>query len=400
MRRVMMRLILLSLILSTSAIADVPSLPGGRELNVKAQLGQQLFFDTSLSEPAGQACASCHDPATAFTDADQNLPTSKGADPNLHGNRNAPTVMYAAYSPRFGFDKRLNLYIGGQFLDGRAPTLIDQAKGPFLNPIEMANPDAGSVVSKVRQSHYAALFTEIYGEGALDDDALAYHRIADAIAEFERSPVLNRFSSKYDFYLLGKAALTAQERRGLKVFEADDKGNCAACHPSRPSNGTPPLFTDHSYDNLGVPKNPDNPFYTLDSVFNPEGLAFIDQGLGKQLQSAHENGKIKVPTLRNIALTSPYMHNGYFKTLRGVVSFYSSRDTKFSCKSPLATEAQALRQHCWPTPEIVNNVNRTELGALNLTTSEINDLVAFLKTLNDGYKAQSPWPYKPPPKLN
>lgn len=393
-------LILLGLALSTSAIADVPVLPGSQKLNLKAQLGQQLFFDTSLSEPAGQACASCHDPGHAFTDADKRLATSKGANPDLHGNRNAPTAMYAAYSPRFGFDKNAGMYIGGQFLDGRASTLSEQAKGPFLNPLEMANPDAEQVVVKVRQAEYASLFDDVYGTGSLDDAKLAYDRIADAIAEFERSPVLNRFTSKYDFYLLGKASLSAQERRGLNVFEGGNKGNCAACHPSRPSNGMPPLFTDYSYDNLGIPRNPDNPFYGLDDEFNAEGMTFVDRGLGERVKSAVDIGKIKVPTLRNIAITGPYMHNGYFQTLRGVVNFYSSRDTRNVCGKPLTNETQALKQRCWPEPEVGNNVNHAELGALNLSASEINDLVAFLKTLTDGYKPESPWPYKAPPKLN
>lgn len=394
------RLILFGLALSTSVIADVPVLPGSQNLNLKAQLGQQLFFDTALSEPAGQACASCHDPGHAFTDADKHLPTSKGANSDLHGNRNAPTAMYAAYAPRFGFNKNAGMYIGGQFLDGRASTLSEQAKGPFLNPLEMANPDAEHVVIKVRQAEYASLFYDIYGPESLDDAKQAYDRIADAIAEFERSPVFNRFTSKYDFYLLGKATLTPQERRGLNVFEAGNKGNCAACHPSRPSNGMPPLFTDYSYDNLGVPKNPDNPFYGLGSEFNAEGMAFVDRGLGEHVKSTIDIGKIKVPTLRNVAITGPYMHNGYFQTLRGVVNFYSSRDTRSVCGKPLKSESQALKQRCWPEPEVDNNVNHAELGALNLSESDINDLVAFLKTLTDGYKSESPWPYRTPQKLN
>ena len=388
------------LFLSTSAIADMLSLPGSQHLNLKAQLGQALFFDTALSEPAGQACASCHDPRQAFTDPDKSHPTSKGADPLLHGNRNTPTAMYSAYSPVFGFDKSAGLYIGGQFLDGRASTLSEQAKGPFLNPLEMANPDADRVVAKVREADYAELFERVYGVGALDNAVFAYDRIAEAIAEFERSPVLNRFSSKYDFYLLGKAFLTRQERRGLKLFEDSHKGNCAACHPNRPSNGKPPLFTDHSYDNLGVPKNPDNPFYELEGSFNPEGSAFVDEGLGKRVNSEGEMGKIKVPTLRNVALTAPYMHNGYFQTLRGVLTFYSSRDTKPHCSKSLTPEALALKQNCWPAAEVASQVNHAELGSLNLTAAEISDLEAFLKTLTDGYKTESPWSFQAPPKLN
>jgi cytochrome c peroxidase len=379
-----------------NASAAVPVLPGSTNLSLKAQLGQRLFFDTNLSQPAGQACASCHNPAVAFTDADKTKPTSKGVISGLRGNRNTPTAMYSAYAPAFHFERSSGLYIGGQFLDGRASTLTDQAKGPFLNPVEMANTNAAMVVNKVKNASYAALFNTIYGAGALSNTTLAYNRIADAIAAYERSPVFNRFTSKYDFYLFGKAAFTANERRGLTVFEAGNKGNCAACHPNRPVNGVPPLFTDHSYDNLGVPKNPENPFYGLASRYNPDGAYFIDLGLGGILDKPAEDGKIKVPTLRNVALTSPYTHNGYFKTLRGVVEFYNTRDTKRRCPNSLTTEANALLQKCWPAPEVQANTNHAELGALKLTTQEMDDLVAFLKTLTDGYMAVSPWPYKNP----
>ncbi len=396
-----------------TAIAEVsvPKLPGSGQLGKKARLGQLLFFDTSLSEPAGQACVSCHDPAKAFTDKDKTRPTSKGVIPGLHGNRNTPTAMYSAFAPAFHFSRSDGLFIGGQFLDGRASTLADQAKGPFINPIEMANPDSATVVEKVRNAEYAAMFDSVYGPDALSDTTQAYNRIADAIAAFERSPVLNRFTSKYDLYLFGRAKLTSQERRGLIVFEAGDKGNCAACHPNRPVNGIPPLFTDHSYDNLGVPKNPANLFYSLDSQFNPDGAQFVDLGLGASLSTLLEDdpnkfptsrdnadaatelqdGKIKVPTLRNVAITGPYMHNGYFKTLPGLVSFYSNRDNRRRCPNPLTSEARALAQKCWPSPEVEANVNHAELGSLNLTIREIDDLVAFLKTLTDGYASESPW---------
>lgn len=381
--------------LSAVAFNDAAAeLPGSQKLSQKQHLGRQLFFDTNLSEPAGQACSTCHDPSMAFTDMDKTSPTSKGAVSGLHGNRNTPTAMYSAFAPVFHFDQNDGLYIGGQFLDGRASTLADQAKGPFINPVEMANPTAETVVNKVRNASYAPIFNTVYGADALSDPQLAYNRIADAIAAFEESPVLNRFTSKYDFYLRDKATLTKQEKRGLKIFEAANKGNCAACHPNRPVDGVPPLFTDHSYDNLGIPKNPDNLFYQMSSPFNPDGAYFVDLGLGASLNMPDEDGKFKVPTLRNVAVTAPYMHNGYFKTLRSTVEFYSNRDIKQQCPNDLTSEANALKQSCWPTPEVQNNVNHTELGALNLKAQDIDDLVAFLKTLTDGYKPHSPWKVK------
>jgi cytochrome c peroxidase len=358
-----------------------------RYLTPKQRLGLRLFFDTNLSQPAGQACASCHDPRLAFTDPDKRFPTSKGVIAGRFGNRNTPTAMYTAFSPAFGFDKGEGLFVGGQFVDGRAATLEEQAKQPFLNPVEMHNPNKYSVVLKVRAAEYAPLFKEVYGNDALSDGEAAYDRIADAIAAFENTPVFNPFSSKYDAYLAGRARLTAQEARGLWVYEHPRKGNCAACHPSQPAkDGSPPLFTDFTFDNLGVPRNPYNPFYDLPAEFNPDGKRFVDKGLGKFVHRYNENGKFKVPTLRNIAITGPYMHNGYFRSLRAVVDFYNSRDTKPACKDHFTSEEQALRTGCWPEAEVKENVNTDELGNLGLSDREIDDLVAFLLTLTDGWE--------------
>jgi cytochrome c peroxidase len=354
----------------------------------KAALGKELFFDTNLSTPPGQACASCHDPKVFFTDPDNKEPTSEGIIEGRFGPRNAPTLMYNLPTPPFHFDKAEGLFKGGQFVDGRARTTVDQAKGPSLSPIEMNNQNALEVVEKVRSASYANLFRRVYGNAALDNPAKAYNRIAEAIAAFERTPVFTPMTSKYDYYLQGKANFTAQERRGRLVFEAEDKGNCAACHPSRPDNNGAqrPLFTDFTYDNLGVPKNPANPFYQQAVEFNPLGYGYVDRGLGDHVQLPSENGKFKVPTLRNIAKTAPYMHNGYFKTLRGVVDFYNTRDVKPRCKSEWTTEQEALRQGCWPAAEVASNVNHDELGKLGLSEQDVIDLLAFLETLTDGYQ--------------
>lgn len=351
----------------------------------QAQLGRLLFFDPGLSQPAGQSCATCHDPAAAFTDADRSQPTSKGALPRRFGSRNTPTAMYMAFSPAFHFDPAEQHYVGGQFWDGRAATLEQQAKAPLLDVLEMANPDPRAVVEKVRRAPYAAQFDEVFGPGALAEVDPAFERIAAAIAAFERSPELSPFTSKHDAWLQGKARLTAQELRGLRLFNDEKKGNCAACHPSqrRPDGGLP-LFTDFTYDNLGVPRNPENPFYSLDRSLNPQGAKFVDKGLGGFVGKRGEDGKFKVPTLRNIERSAPYMHNGYFRTLRGVVAFYNDRDVRPACKGD-ATEAVALKRGCWPRPELARNVNREELGRLKLSEQEVDDIVAFMLTLNDGY---------------
>lgn len=351
--------------------------------DAKAQLGRVLFFDPSLSEPAGQSCASCHAPGVAFTDPDTTKPTSKGVHPERFGTRNTPSAMYMAYSPKFHFDPKEKHYVGGQFWDGRAATLEEQAKGPFLDPVEMANPSKRAVVEKVRRAAYAEQFDAVFGKGALVSVNRAYDHIAAAIAAFERTPEFQPFASRYDAWLAGKGQLTEQELRGLKLYEDEKKGNCAACHPSqRGPKGEPPLFTDFTYDNLGVPRNPDNPFYGQDKKFNPQGARFVDRGLGGFVKQRAQDGKFKVPTLRNIAKTGPYMHNGYFKTLRGVVAFYNDRDAKPACQGDVG-EAEALARGCWPKPEIRRNLNTEEMGRLGLSEQEVDDIVAFMLTLND-----------------
>jgi cytochrome c peroxidase len=351
-------------------------------------LGRELFEDTNLSEPAGQACASCHDANHAFTDPDSDQPTSEGIHPGLFGRRNTPTAAYMQFSPPFHFDDKDGTYVGGQFLDGRATGLELQARQPFLNPLEMANLDKRSVVDKIRNAPYAAQFRKVFGQTALDDADQAYDRMVRAIAVFERSKVFAPFTSKFDFFLKGQAQLSDQEIRGMALFAGANKGNCAACHLVTPlADGTPPLFTDFTYDNLGVPRNPDNPFYRLGVGFNPDGMNFVDRGLGGALGISTEDGKFKVPTLRNIAMTAPYMHNGYFRDLKAVVQFYNDRDVRPRCIDPIWTrEPDAQSQNCWPAPEVVENVNHDELGHLGLTDTEIDDIVAFLKTLTDGWQ--------------
>lgn len=340
-------------------------------LQQKAQLGRAIFFDAQLSEPAGQSCASCHQPTAGFADPDAELPVSRGVNPAHFGNRNTPSIAYAAFTPVFHFDQQEGLYIGGFFHDGRAHTLEAQAKGPFLNPLEMGNPDAATLMAKVWRADYAALFAEVYGSEAMTDVGRGYDAVADALAHFERTEFFSPFNSKYDAYLRGQIQLTAQELRGLKLFEDEKKGNCAACHPSaRAEDGSLPLFTDFSYDNLGVPKLERSPFYSVSAQYNPQGAAVIDKGLGAVLNKASENGKFKVSTLRNIARTAPYMHNGVFKTLTEVVEFYNSRDS----------------DHQWPQPEVAENMNDEELGDLKLNKQEVADIVAFLHTLSDGYR--------------
>jgi len=343
------------------------SVPSSTEVDL-ATLGEALFFDKNLSEPSGQSCASCHTPANGFADPDSNLSTSEGVIAGQFGTRNTPSAAYAAFVPAFVYDIVERLYTGGQFLDGRASLLEDQAKGPPLNPVEMHNPNKASYVAKVAAASYSPLAKKIFGLNVFDDPETAYDKIARAIAAYERTKVFSPFSSKFDAYIKGTATLSAQELEGLSLFEG--KGGCVACHPTRPTaDGTPGLFTDFTYDNLGVPKNMAIPAYAADANFIDIGLAGNSKVIADG-RAAQNRGKFKVSTLRNIALTGPYMHNGVFKTLKEVVSFYNTRDTN---------------QSRWGAAEIPETINHTELGNLGLSDSEEDALVTFLQTLTDGY---------------
>jgi len=354
--------LLLVLLLSWASLAIAGLTP-------QQELGKLLYFDRYLSLNHNQSCASCHDPGAGYADPlDLRLPelypVSVGSNTALVGGRNAPPAGYALFSPPFFFDTATGLWTGGQFWDGRAATLADQAKGPFLNPVEMAMPGKAAVLAALiapenqQAPNYLSLFNKVYKLDLLllnlsDPVAVdtAYNQLAAAIGEFEKSDNFRAFTSKYDYVKAGRAIFTADEAAGEVVFNGT--GKCNLCH-------VPPLFTDFTYDNLGIPHNT-NPL-TKD---NPPDL-----GLGAIVGDPLQDGKFKVSSLRNIALTAPYGHNGYFATLAGIVHFYNTRDVK---------------SEKWPKPEVSANLNVTELGNLGLTTTEEAQLVAFLLTLTDVY---------------
>lgn len=389
-------------------------------LTPSEQLGKSIFFDTNLSINQNQSCAACHAPEAGWTgpEIDTNAHGSvyEGSIPERFGDRKPPSAAYATLSPIFHVDKS-GLFVGGNFWDGRATgqklgnPAADQAQGPFINPKEQGLPDSACVVYQVCNASYTVSFEEVWGAGACDiawpsdigttcaaegttvalsdeDRAksdMAYDNIALSIAAYEDSREVNAFTSKYDYSYKGKAQLSQEERKGFALFQG--KGKCHLCHIS---NGQRALFTDFTFDNLGLPQNPEN----------PAGMApdFIDPGLGGFLMNSgvdeeiymEEWGKQKVPTLRNVDLrpssgfVKAYGHNGYFKSLEGIVHFYNTRDVKPVCPGAY-TEAEALAANCWPAPEVSETVNRDELGDLGLTPEEEADIVEFLKTLSDGY---------------
>ncbi len=346
--------------------AEMMELPAEHDicLTPPQMLGKKLFFDTNLSTPPGQSCATCHMPAQGFADPEM-LAVSRGANKSVFGHRNTTTVSYASYTPFFHYDSTDEVFVGGLFWDGRAATLSEQDMNPLLSHEEMGNLDKKSVVEQVKKSDYKDLFIYVFGKDGFNDVDKAFESIAEVIEEYEETRELSPFTSKFDYYTKGLAKFSPAEKRGLSLFNDPKKGNCAACHPSTPDQFCNTiLFTDYTYDNLGVPVNQD--LVKLDPSYKQ------DLGLGSRLKKASENGKFKVPTLRNVAMTAPYFHNGVFKTLDEVMDFYNDRNSGRFGKA-----------------EVPENVNEEELGNLKLTKSEMNDIIAFLKTLTDGYKVKT-----------
>lgn len=403
------RLIVPLLVAAWSAWLPYAARAQAATLSPHEQLGKEIFFDANLSLNANQACAACHAPESGWTGTSSALNAHgavyEGSVAGRFGNRKPPSAAYATQSPIL-FVKR-GLFVGGNFWDGRATgeklgnPAADQAQGPFLNPAEQALGSAADVVNKICMSAYADLFRQVCGMDACDAGQVdfAYDCVGRAVAAYEASPEVNAFSSKYDAVVAGRATFTTAEQKGFALFVG--KGKCQKCHPLLPRS-KPALFTDYTFDNLGVPKNPENPFYTQLEA-NPQGSSWVDPGLGGFLASrpdyasyAEANlGKHKVPTLRNVDLrptpdfVKAYGHNGYFKSLKRIVHFYNTRDVLPRCTTGL-TDAAAETAGCWPAPEVAANLNTAELGNLRLTESEEWALVEFLKTLSDGWTPPNP----------
>jgi cytochrome c peroxidase len=431
-------------------------------------LGKLLFFDPGLSNPAGQSCASCHAPEAGWTGPDSTVNAGEaiigGIIPTRYGNRKPPTVAYASRTPllhkcicppgdtgdcQCGMQTDCSIipdagipllaaertFAGGLFWDGRATgwilcdPLAEQAMAPFLNRLEMNNPNPKHVCLKVKRSDYADFFRQVWGPGSLDcvkDVKGTLERIARSIAAYERSPEVEPFSSKFDLFWQNSVGLMPpvqdinmmnmsmfrgrglddQELMGLVIFNT--KGKCSACHWLTPVGGSQaPLFTDFGYHNLGIPKNPLNPFYTMPRSVNPDGFDWIDPGLGGFLATtagmtdangvsrdytddvAANMGRHRTPTLRNVdkrpyqGFVKAYGHNGYFKSLMEIVHFYNCRDVKV----PGAGAQQCTDMPPAEPPEVAENLNTTELGNLGLTPMEGMALIRFMQTLTDGFSA-------------
>jgi cytochrome c peroxidase len=348
------------LCLSFSAFRIQPS--GKKRDELKVELGRQLFFDKALSNPNGQSCTVCHAPKTAFSDPNHAI-VSEGMIDGAFVNRNSQSLAYVKFIPPLERDST-GQYHGGLFWDGRSNSLEHQLSGPFFNRAEMNNADTLTLVNELLNAPYYSLYKKVFGR--MRHASEAYVNLCDALASFERSIFFNEFSSKYDFYLAGITALSNLENQGMELFGG--KARCNHCHRMQPNEEGKVLFTNYGYFNLGVPRNPANPFYSTSKEINPAGSSAIDFGLGAVVNDENENGKFRVPTLRNVQYTGPYFHNGYFKTLKEVVHFLNVRDVSGTY-----------------TAEVQQNIAHQITGSLHLTDAEEDALVAFLLCLTDGY---------------
>lgn len=366
-----------------------------------AALGKQLFFDSSLSASGRMSCATCHSAAHAYGPAN-GLPVQRGGvHLDRQGLRAVPSLRYTLNrTPKWfhaipnSLEEQLTEAeppAGGFTDDGRFNRLRDQATFPLLDASEMANAGPAAVVAKLRAAPYAADFRAAFGSTVFADVTTAFERARYALERFELSdPSFHPFTSKYDAYLDGLAKLTPQEAHGKKLFDDPQKAGCEICHPdAKGANGAHPVFTDFQYEALGVPRNSE-----LARNRDPN---FYDLGLCGPLRRdrAAANttfcGLFKTPTLRNVATRTVFFHNGRFHTLRDALRFYVRRDTNPEHWYPSDRTGNVVKFDDLPAPYRAN-VDRIDPpltgkrgGTPIWNDHDIDDVIAYLKTLNDGY---------------
>lgn len=365
-------------------------------MDTKEKLGESLFFDQNLSKTRNTSCATCHDPKHAFIDArfreagrDQAIfidgALSVGDDGFSLGGRNAPTAAYAMFSPTFDAKKIL----GGQFHDGRAATLKDQAMGPPLDGAEMQMPNRASVIERIKENpKYVEAFKALYGDKIFEDTNASYEAMGEAIGNFEKTDLFAPFDSKYDRLLACSkikdditecyidGGWTRQEQLGESLFFSNNNTNCKTCHQLKSDLDLEgETFTNYTYENIGTPKNL-KALLARVNTGNATDANAVDLGVGKTIDDASKNGMIKVPTLRNIAITGPYMSNGVFKDLKTVLEFYDHMGDGHRPNNPETGKP-------WGEPDVESTINRKDLKMDALTDKKIEALEAFLETLTD-----------------
>ncbi len=330
-----------------------------------AKIGRFIFTDTSLSNPPGQACLTCHHPDHAFADPRR---VSPGANAALKGNRNAPSLMYAALIPPFAYEDiflpdgtEIFAWEGGLFHDGRAKDLFAQVSQPFFEKHEMNLKNKAELAARLRKSPSLKSLPE----STLRDDAKLTYLAFRSLVEFLKDPLFRPFDAPFDRYRAGdKTALSLSQKRGLEIYRTT--AGCADCHFLEPQNWSHPLLSDFGYDNLGAP-----------------ALGKIDPGLFAVTKDPADLGKFRAPSLRNVELTAPYLHNGSIATLREVLEFYNKRD---------------LEPERWGVTNYPETVNHDDLGDLGLTEDEITDLLHFLHAFTDDCVKNKKTTFPAPPK--
>jgi cytochrome c peroxidase len=415
-------------VIARAAAARLDTSPS--PLSAVARLGQKMFFDPSLSGSGRMSCATCHNPGYAYAQANSLAAQLGGPDMKQQGDRAVPSLTYLERTPRFvirpdtAFDPEdggatkaarprvvsfpavelpnyphgMNIDQavpkGGMDWDGRAATLLDQPSGPLFDPREMANRNGRVLLAKLKAAPYANELVAVFGPEVLRSPDLGLANVNLALTRFlTEDHSFHAYNSKFDYYLAGRAQLSAQELRGQKLFDDPKKGNCAACHLDKPTkNRLAPVFTDYEFEALAAPRN-----RKLTVNRDPK---FFDEGAcgpaRKDLANAQNFcGLFKTPTLRNVATRQVFFHNGAFHSLEDVVRFYVERETRPEKWYPHKADGTVEMYDDLPPSHRVNvdvsdapfNGHRGDRPALN--DQEIKDVVAFLKTLTDDYQNAS-----------
>jgi len=362
-------------------------------------IGRRMFVDPSLSASGKMSCASCHSPPDAFGPTNSLSVQLGGKDLLQSGIRAVPSLKYLQATPQFtdhffdsdhaADDSVDNGPTGGLTWDGRVDRGRGQARIPLLSAFEMANRDPAEFAARLRCTPYAGEFRPIFGDTVLADPEKTFEAALEALEVYQQSSAeFYPYSSKYDSYLAGKAELTAQERRGLSLFEDPAKGNCARCHVSaRGKDGTPPQFTDYGLVAIGAPRNAAIPANQDPSFFD---LGLCGPLRGDLRDRAEYCGRFKTPSLRNVATRRVFLHNGSFHTLRQVMEFYVQRDTNPEKWYPRDANGNVRKFDDLPAAYRVNVDVEPPFGGHPgdrpaLLDDEIDDVVAFMRTLTDGF---------------
>lgn len=380
---------LLGLFLVLLLIRNHPSYAQSQQetLSPQAEIGKIIFFDPYISASEKMSCASCHDPSNAHAPNNNLIVQLGGKNLDQSYFRSAPSIRYLIDTPSFHIEKK-NKPVGGFNRDGSAPTLEKQAEGPLLSPVEMANTSIHEFILKLKKRPYFKNLVLAFDIRTQNTDQEYFDAALVALAKYQKEDMSFRpFNSKYDFYLKGLTTLNPSELHGLELFNNPRIGNCASCHTSQSdSDQHPPLFTDYSYDALGVPRN-------LAIPLNKDAK-FFDMGLCQSIAGkGHPEfcGMFKTPTLRNVATRKVFFHNGKYTSLREAIRFYATRDTDPEKWYGRNLEGGITKFNDLPI-EYRENVSRDEIpyeqhfGRMpRLSEKDIEDIEAFLKTLTDGY---------------